>query len=107
MTYTGLALFAIITVLLVEAMALKTGLLKKIEFYLAYAIVVFFQLLTNGYLTGREIVLYDSEAIIGLRIVFAPFEDLMFGFALVFLTMTIWTRLGMVEQNRFPVSNKE
>ena len=107
MTYTGLALFAIITVLLVEAMLLKTGLLKKLEFYLAYGIVVFFQLLTNGYLTGREIVLYDSDVIIGLRVAFAPFEDLMFGFALVFMTMAIWVKLGMVEQNRFPVSNKE
>ena len=107
MTYTGLALFAIITVLLVEAMVLKTGLLKKLEFYLAYGIVVFFQLLTNGYLTGREIVLYDSDVIIGLRVAFAPFEDLMFGFALVFMTMAIWAKLGMVEQNRFPVSKKE
>lgn len=107
MTYTGLALLTVITVLLVEAMVLKTGLLKKIEFYLAYGIVVFFQLLTNGYLTGREIVLYDSDAIIGLRVVFAPFEDLMFGFALVFLTMAVWTRLGMVENNRFPISSKE
>ena len=106
MTYTGLALFAIITVLLVELMVIKTGLLKKIEFYLAYAIVVFFQLLTNGYLTGREIVLYDSESIIGLRIAFAPFEDLMFGFALVVLTMTVWTKLQMVEENRFPISKE-
>lgn len=106
MTYTGLALFAVITVLLVEAMVLKTGLLKKIEFYLAYGIVVFFQLLTNGYLTGREIVLYDSGAIIGLRIAFAPFEDLMFGFALVVLTMAVWTKLQLVEKNRFPISKE-
>lgn len=106
MTYTGLALFAVITVLLIEAMVLKTGLLKKIEFYLAYGIVVFFQLLTNGYLTGREIVLYDSGAIIGLRIAFAPFEDLMFGFALVVLTMAVWTKLQLVEKNRFPISKE-
>jgi lycopene cyclase domain-containing protein len=107
MTYTGLALLTIITVLLIEAMVLKTGLLKKIEFYLAYVIVVFFQLVTNGYLTGREIVLYDSDAILGLRVAFAPFEDLMFGFALVFFAMTVWTKIGMVENSRFLLTNKE
>ena len=107
MTYTGLALLTIITVLLIEAMVLKTGLLKKIEFYLAYGIVVFFQLLTNGYLTGREIVLYDSEVILGLRVAYAPFEDLMFGFALVFFTMAVWTKIGIVENNRYLLTIKE
>lgn len=107
MTYTGLALMAIITVLLIEFMALKTGLLRRPQFYIAYAIVVFFQLLTNGYLTGREIVLYDSDVIVGLRIVFAPMEDLMFGFALVFLTMAVWTKIGMVEDQRFRPSKAE
>jgi lycopene cyclase domain-containing protein len=106
-TYTGLAVLTIVTVLLIEAMALKTGLLKKIEFYLAYGIVVFFQLLTNGYLTGREIVLYDSEVILGLRVAFAPLEDLMFGFALVFFTMAVWTKIGLVEENRFVIRTKE
>lgn len=107
MTYTGLAIFTLITVLLIEVMALKTGLLKKPQFYIAYGIVVFFQLLTNGYLTGREIVLYDSGAILGIRIAFAPLEDLLFGFSLVFLTMAVWTKIGMVEKGRFPNSVKE
>ena len=102
MTYTGLAIFTLVTALLIELMALKTGILKRPQFYISYAIVVFFQLVTNGYLTGREIVLYDSDVILGLRIVFAPIEDLLFGFSLVFLTMAIWTSIGMVEKNRFP-----
>ena len=29
-------------------------------------------------------------AIIGLRIVYAPVEDLLFGFAMVLLTLTLW-----------------
>lgn len=102
MSYTGLAVLTLVTALLIEFMALKTGILKQPKFYISYAIVVFFQLITNGYLTGREIVLYDSDAIVGLRIVFAPMEDLLFGFSLVFLTMAVWTRIGQVEKNRFP-----
>ena len=107
MTYTGLAVLTLITALLIELMVLKTGLLKRPQFYIAYGIVVFFQLLTNGYLTGREIVLYDSDVIIGLRIAFAPFEDLLFGFSLVFLSMAVWTRIGMVEANRFKPTKSE
>lgn len=102
MTYTGLAVLTLITALLIEFMVLKTGLLRRPQFYISYAIVVFFQLVTNGYLTGRQIVLYDSDVIVGLRIVFAPMEDLLFGFSLVFLTMAIWTKIGQVEKNRFP-----
>lgn len=101
MTYTGLAVLTLVTALVIEFMVLKTGLLKRPQFYIAYAIVVFFQLVTNGYLTGREIVLYDSDVILGLRIAFAPLEDLLFGFSLVFLTMAVWTRIGMVEAQRF------
>jgi hypothetical protein len=48
-------------------------------------------------------VLYDSDVILGLRVAFAPFEDLMFGFALVFFTMAVWTKIGIVEAKRFPI----
>ena len=57
---------------------------------------MFFQLLTNGWLTGRGIVRYDPDAILGSdrvafigdgRLVFAPVEDLAFGFALVLTTL--------------------
>ena len=70
---------------------------------MAYAIVVFFQLLTNGWLTGRGIVRYSSDAILGSsrvtvlgdgRLVWAPVEDLLFGFALVLLSCAAWVRAG-------------
>ena len=69
----------------------------------AYAIVVAFQLLTNGWLTGRLIVTYDPDAIIGSgtvpflgdgRIAYAPVEDLGFGFALVLATCALWVWWG-------------
>jgi lycopene cyclase domain-containing protein len=94
-TYTALALVALVAALLIEFLFLKTGLLKQLRFYLAYGIVVFFQLITNGYLTGREIVLYDPGVIIGIRIAYAPVEDLLFGFSLVFMTMAVWIKIGM------------
>lgn len=98
MTYTALALAALVAALLIEFLVLKTGLLKQLRFYLAYGIVVFFQLITNGYLTGREIVLYDPGVIIGIRIAYAPIEDLLFGFSLVFMTMAVWIKIGLTDK---------
>jgi len=37
---------------------------------------------------------YDPDVIIGVRLAFAPIEDLGFGFGLVTLTLVGWTRLG-------------
>jgi lycopene cyclase domain-containing protein len=97
-TYTALALAAMVAALLIEFLVMKTGLLRQLRFYLAYGIVVFFQLITNGYLTGREIVLYDPGVIIGIRIAYAPIEDLLFGFSLVFMTMAVWIKIGMTDR---------
>jgi lycopene cyclase domain-containing protein len=94
MTYTALAILAVLAVLAADIFLIKSRLLKKPAFYFGYAIVLFFQLLTNGYLTKLGIVLYDPGAIIGTRIAYAPVEDLLFGFSLVFLTMATWLRLS-------------
>jgi lycopene cyclase domain-containing protein len=94
MSYQYLALASVVIALLLEFFVIRSGILRTLNFYLAYLIVLFFQLLTNGYLTGNQIVQYDPNAIIGTRIAYAPLEDLLFGFALVMLTMAVWTRLG-------------
>ncbi len=73
---------------------LRTRLLTRRVFWTAYLIVVFFQLLTNGWLTGRDIVTYDEAAIVGVRVAFAPVEDLLFGFSLVVQTMAWWVWWG-------------
>lgn len=93
-SYTLLAGVVLMAVFAFAIAVLKTQLLSTARFWIAYAIVVFFQLVSNGYLTGQEIVTYNPEDISGARIAFAPIEDLFFGFALVTLTMFIWERLG-------------
>jgi len=92
LTYTALAVAAALVVILIEFLWLKTGLFRRLSFYFAYLIVLFFQLLTNGYLTFNEIVLYNPDMILGLRVVFAPVEDLLFGFSLVVLTQLAWLK---------------
>ncbi|NCU96819.1 MAG: lycopene cyclase domain-containing protein, partial [Actinobacteria bacterium] len=59
-----------------------------------YSIILPFQLITNWWLTSRNIVMYSPEAILGVRIASAPVEDLMFGFSLVLLVMALWVFWG-------------
>jgi lycopene cyclase domain-containing protein len=100
MSYTLLALIGAVAAVLVDLAVLRTRLLTSKAFWLAYAIVVFFQLLTNGVLTGIPIVRYDPGSIVGWHLVFAPVEDLLFGFALVVITLSTWVRLGAHESRR-------
>lgn len=94
MTYTAAALVGVAGVVAVDLMLLRTRLLRRRVFWVSYAIVLFFQLIVNGVLTGRRVVLYDPADILGLRIGFAPVEDLLFGFAMVLLTLSTWVWLG-------------
>ena len=92
--YTAAALAAMTAAVLMDLVVLRTGLLRTRLFWASYAIVVFFQLIVNGILTGLGIVQYDPDVIIGVRLAFAPIEDLGFGFGLFTLTLVGWTRLG-------------
>jgi len=111
MTYTQLALLGVGVTIVLDLWVLRTRLLTKRAFWTAYAIIVFFQLVTNGILTGFRIVRYDGEVIIGSsvpqfigdgRLVYAPIEDLLFGFALVTQTLIWWVWWGRRGVQREP-----
>jgi lycopene cyclase domain-containing protein len=93
-SYTTLAVLGVAVAVVLDLAVLRTRLLTRRVFWVSYAIIVFFQLVTNGILTGRDIVTYDSDAILGLRIVYAPVEDLLFGFSLVVQTLAWWVWWG-------------
>jgi lycopene cyclase domain-containing protein len=93
-TYTEVALIAVALAATFDLVAVRTKLLFRKAFWTAYAIVVFFQLIMNGVLAGVPVVRYEPSAITGLRIVHAPVEDLLFGFAMVVLTLSTWVALG-------------
>jgi lycopene cyclase domain-containing protein len=94
MTYTQIALGAVFIAAFLDIEVLKTGLLKRKVFWTSYAIILPFQLLTNWWLTSRNIVMYSSDTILGIRIASAPLEDLFFGFALILSVMSNWVFLG-------------
>ena len=59
-SYTALALVGAVAAVVLDLVVLRTRLLTRRVFWTAYAIIVVFQLVTNGWLTGRDIVTYDD-----------------------------------------------
>lgn len=118
MTYTQLALAGVLLVVLNDLYLLRTKLVTRRIFWVSYSIIIFFQLVSNGVLTGLRIVRYNGEVIIGSstpldgpppmigdgRIFFAPIEDLLFGFALVLLSLATWVWLGRRGVQRTPTA---
>jgi lycopene cyclase domain-containing protein len=118
MTYTQLGIVAVILMLALDLWVLRTRLVTRRVFWASYAIIVFFQLITNGMFTGFGIVKYDGEAIIGStspvegappfigdgRLAFAPVEDLLFGFALVLMSLSLWIFWGRRGVQRTPMA---
>jgi lycopene cyclase domain-containing protein len=94
MAYTIGAVVGVLLALAVDWFVLRTRLVARKVFWVSYAIVLFFQLVVNGILTGLRIVRYDSDVIIGWRIAWAPVEDILFGFALITSTLSVWVWLG-------------
>ena len=97
MTYTVAAALGVLGALAVDLGVLRTRLVTGVTFWATYPIILSFQLLANGILTGRGVVRYNPAAILGVRLVYAPVEDLAFGFALVLTSLSIWVWLGRRE----------
>lgn len=94
MSYTYTALAFLFASIFFDVYGTKIFLLRRKAFWCSYGIILGFQLFTNWWLTSRNIVMYRSGGIIGIRIAAAPLEDLIFGFALILSVLTLWVRLG-------------
>ena len=86
-----------------DLLLLRTVLLRRRAFWVAYGIVLVGQLVTNGVLTATRTVQYSSSAILGgsspvglgdFHVAWAPVEDLLFGFSLVLQTLAWWVFWG-------------
>jgi lycopene cyclase domain-containing protein len=117
MTYTQIAVMAASLAVVLD-FVLRTRLVTRKVFWVSYAIIVFFQLLSNGVLTGSGTVHYDGAVILGEsspegarppfigqgRIAYAPVEDLLFGFAMILWSQVLWIWLGRRGVQREPKS---
>jgi lycopene cyclase domain-containing protein len=95
--YTALTLVAMVAVVAYELLVARTGVFRMGSYWIALAIIGFFQVLVDGWLTklSAPIVLYDDGEATGWRAFFdSPVEDFGFGFAMVTLAIVIWLQLG-------------
>ncbi len=99
MSYTTIAVISLLISGTLDLYIIKSKLLTRKIFWTSYAIILPFQLLTNWWLTSREIVIYNDSKIIGIRIASAPIEDLFFGFSLVLSVLALWIYFGRREAN--------
>ncbi len=93
--YTVLTVLAILAVVLLELLWLRTGIFRTAQYWLSMLIVFGFQIPVDGWLTklSDPIVIYDAEQMTGVRFPWdIPIEDFGFGFAMVTLAILLWRR---------------
>ncbi len=98
--YTVASIVAVVAVVVTELAWLRTGIFATATYWVSYAIILFFQVLVDGWLTklSAPIVIYNRDENSGIRFPWdIPVEDYLFGFALITLTMLLWERAGRDE----------
>lgn len=101
--YTSLAVASVVLTVLAERFWLRTGIFRQAQYWLSMAVVLFFQVLVEGWLTRRSAptFIYDPRRITGLRFPWdIPVEDYLFGFSMLTLTLALWVRAGQREDVR-------
>lgn len=94
--YTVLTVISIIAVVALELAWLRTGIFRQAQYWISMAIVFFFQIIIDGWLTklSDPIVIYNPDEMLGVRAPWdIPIEDFGFGFSMVTLTLLIWVRV--------------
>jgi len=89
---------AFMIILLLVSFFDRSRLLNR--FYVTWLVILIPFFLVNGILTGSfiqgEVVWYNESAISGFRIFTVPFEDIMYGFSLIFLILLLMEKFGKI-----------
>ncbi len=75
----------------------RSRVVTRRVFWVSLAIMFFFQVFIDGWLTRANgtIVNYDNDETLGIRVFFnTPIEDFGFGFALILSTLSLWEWAG-------------
>jgi lycopene cyclase domain-containing protein len=102
----GYTLFCFVALVMTGGLELilRTGLLRDRRYWITLAIMCFFQLLVDGWLTCRPIVTYAERQFSGIRFGCPPWslfqaggmplEDLIFGYAMITQGLMWWCWWG-------------
>ena len=90
--YTGLVLISLSLAFFIDQV-LASNLILQTRFYIYIAVILFFTLIFNGFLTWRPVVLYGESYQLGFRIFTIPVEDFGYGLSMLIATTSIFERL--------------
>jgi lycopene cyclase domain-containing protein len=99
MEYTICAVVSAFVTAVLDA-RLGTRVLRNRSFWIFQGVMVFFAILSNGYLTGRPIVIYGEAQYLGIRLGTIPVEDFIYGFSLTTLSVILWEYLGRRDSSK-------
>lgn len=81
---------AFLVVILHLDLSLKTKLFVNRKFWYFHIIVFLLAIIIDNYLSGRPIVIYNSEIITNVRLGYVPIENFLFGFDLLTLNLILF-----------------
>lgn len=87
--YTLLAIISVILTFYLAKVS-KIDILRRKEYYFFLLVILGFKFLVNGFLTGQNIVIYNPQFFLGIRIGSIPLEDFFFGFSMVTMSIIFW-----------------
>jgi lycopene cyclase domain-containing protein len=90
--------FGLLILVLIFALLDKSGLLNRYVFSFLFMLIPFF--IVNGILTGTfipgEVVWYNTQEILGLRVLTVPIEDIGYAFSLILMNLLIVKKLQKI-----------
>ncbi|AEJ20411.1 lycopene cyclase domain-containing protein [Gracilinema caldarium] len=88
-TYTGVVFIAV-AIAILAVRFLTPSNLTSTNFWLALALTYIPFFITNGFLTGLPIVLYDDSRNLGIRIGTIPLEDFFFSLSMLLIAFSLY-----------------
>jgi lycopene cyclase domain-containing protein len=93
MTYTEIVALAVVATVILDLFVLRSRIILTRRYWIFMAVMTVLFFVVNGILTALPVVTYSSHAIIGLRLVTIPVEDIGYLFSLVTSTVAMYQRL--------------
>lgn len=90
--YLFISILAVTLVLLFDQLS-QTKLVKRKKFWILQGMVIILASVVDNIISGRPYVYFNPEFILGIRVLFVPVENYLFGFSMITLNL-IFFELG-------------
>lgn len=87
--YLFIAILAVILVLWFDQRC-QTKLAQRKDFWILQGIVVILASIVDNIISGRPYVFFNPEIIVGIRVLFVPIENYLFGFSMITLNLILF-----------------